>query len=232
MGATPRYPCLLYRTTPYQRIPCTLSTRPKDRNTALGFLANTVQFSLFFCSPTHPVKEIASLGKPVECQSENCPGIPHDTVSFLRAQCESISSSTGDNCYSEGHSFQSSRGRRRSPTQPGKQARGAIPTSTGRHVPLAAEDRAQVSLCRALVNKGMVGSPLEGNGRTKRLPEHCIGFRTKGACFQGKVLSVYPSSPLFPLHPVNPSSSTPPPPIYSYDHGTVTKCLEFIALGS
>lgn len=101
MGATPRYPCLLYRTTPHQRIPCTLSTRPKDRNTALGFLANTVQFSLFFCSPTHPVKEIASLGKPVVCQSEDCPGIPHDTVSFLRAQCESISSSTGDNCYTQ-----------------------------------------------------------------------------------------------------------------------------------
>lgn len=114
--------------------------------------------------------------------------------------------------HSEGHSFQSSRGRRRSPTQPGKQARGAIPTSTGRHVPLAAEDPAQVSLCRALVNKGMVGSPLEGNGRAKRLPEHCIGFRTERACFQGKVLSVYPSSPLLPPHPVNPSSSTTPPP--------------------
>lgn len=135
--------------------------------------------------------------------------------------------------HSEGHSFRSSRGRRRSPPQPGKQARDAIPTSTGMHVPLAAEDSAQVSLCRALT-KGWLcwfpsGSQWKGE---KRLSEHCVCFRTEGACFQGKVLSVYPSGPLLPPPPPPSTPPLPPPTpnLFLPSHGTRTKCLECIAL--
>lgn len=78
-------------------------TPQRLRSTALGFLANTVQFSLFLYPPhthTHVHNQRNNIprqasGMPVR----GLPGDPHDTVSFLRAQCESISSSTGDNCY-------------------------------------------------------------------------------------------------------------------------------------
>lgn len=58
-------------------------TPQRLRSRALSFSANTVPFSL--CSYHHPrpIKEIASLGKPVVCQmSEDCPGIPTTPCPF------------------------------------------------------------------------------------------------------------------------------------------------------
>lgn len=215
MGATPRYPCLLLRhNAPPADTVHHKHTPQRLRNTALGFLANTVQFSLFFIlppAPPAPIKDITSLGKPVVCQSQDCPGILRTPCPFCELNVsESISSSTGDNCYT----------RRDIHFSPVEGAGARLPNPVNRqgwhphkhrHARAPGCGGLRASQPPSSVNKGMLMLvPLWKAMEGRKLPEHCVCFRTKGACFQGKVLSVYLSNPFPPSPP--PPPTTPPLP--------------------
>lgn len=139
------------------------------------------------------------------------PGDPQGTVSFLRAQCESISSSAGDNCYTPRDIlFQSSRGRQRSPTQLGKQSRDAVPTRVGMHVPLVAEDTAQGSHCRSLTKGWLCWFPSTpgSQGKVRKTSGAlCLFSEPNERVSRAKYFQCIHQVLSFPVNPSSPTAS-------------------------